>query len=273
MDDNTIKTKGQCNSSQEAKTDNSNCSATMATMTTIPTQVTAAAALMLANSGKQGTVSSFFTKSGGTGKIGPGGRPPSGGGGSSPSGGGSGPGGLGFGFPIGPPGGGGPPGRGGNPAQGGGGGKLCSNPPTEFDGDQSKAKTFMNEFSLYRMANIDAEQMMNPMKRTALMLSFIKGPSSKTGSSTGIIGCSESSIWEPQLQANNTGTQCPRFSNKPLLIAALGNTLKINFDISPSSQETSIPSLLSLNPWLKKLNIQWMLPLLSPCLPANYPTR
>ena len=37
----------------------------------------------------------------------------------------------------------------------------------------------MNEFSLYRMTNIDAEQMVNPMKRTALMLGFIKGPNVK----------------------------------------------------------------------------------------------
>jgi hypothetical protein len=39
--------------------------------------------------------------------------------------------------------------------------------------------TFMNEFNLYRMANIDAEQMINPMKRTALLLGFIKGPNVK----------------------------------------------------------------------------------------------
>ena len=37
----------------------------------------------------------------------------------------------------------------------------------------------MNEFSLYRMTNIDAEQMVNPMKRTVLMLGFIKGPNVK----------------------------------------------------------------------------------------------
>ena len=38
---------------------------------------------------------------------------------------------------------------------------------------------FMNEFNLYRMANIDAEQMVNPMKQTALLLGFIKGPNIK----------------------------------------------------------------------------------------------
>ena len=103
-------------------------------------QVTAAAALTLANSRKQSTVSSFFIKSGGTGKIGPGGRPPGGSGGSSPPGGGSGPGGSGFSFPIGPPGRGGPPGGGGNPAQGGGGGKLGGNPPQNLTVIEAKQK-------------------------------------------------------------------------------------------------------------------------------------
>ena len=56
---------------------------------------------------------------------------------------------------------------------------MGGNPPSEFDGDRSKAMTFMNEFNLYRLANIDAEQMTNPMKRTALLLGFIKGPNVK----------------------------------------------------------------------------------------------
>ena len=34
----------------------------------------------------------------------------------------------------------------------------------------------MNEFNLYHITNIDAEQMVNPMKRVALFLGFIKGP-------------------------------------------------------------------------------------------------
>jgi hypothetical protein len=38
---------------------------------------------------------------------------------------------------------------------------------------------FMNQFNLYRIANLDAEQMVNPMKRAALFLGFIKGPSVK----------------------------------------------------------------------------------------------
>src|ERR1700761_8171873 len=37
----------------------------------------------------------------------------------------------------------------------------------------------MHQFSLYRLANIDADQMANPMKRAALFLGFIKGPNVK----------------------------------------------------------------------------------------------
>jgi hypothetical protein len=34
----------------------------------------------------------------------------------------------------------------------------------------------MNKFNLYRLANMDAEQMTQPLKRAALLLGFIKGP-------------------------------------------------------------------------------------------------
>jgi hypothetical protein len=34
----------------------------------------------------------------------------------------------------------------------------------------------MNKFNLYQLANMDAEQMEQPMKRAALLLGFIKGP-------------------------------------------------------------------------------------------------
>jgi hypothetical protein len=37
----------------------------------------------------------------------------------------------------------------------------------------------MNQFTLYRITNIDAEQMINPMKCAALFLGFIKGPNVK----------------------------------------------------------------------------------------------
>ena len=62
---------------------------------------------------------------------------------------------------------------------GGGNGKLGGNPPSDFDGNRALVDTFINEFNLYCLSNIDAEQMMNLMKRAALMLGFIKGPNVK----------------------------------------------------------------------------------------------
>jgi hypothetical protein len=125
---------------------------------------TVAAALMLAGTQAPTTAPifrGFGSKPGGSGS---GGNPPGGGGG--PPG------------PFGPPGGGVP--RGGaplGPARGAGGGmKLGGNPPPEFDGNCSYAITFMNKFNLYRLANMEAEQMEQPMKRAALLLGFIKGP-------------------------------------------------------------------------------------------------
>ena len=99
-------------------------------------------------------------------------------GGGGPSGSGSG------GLPGGGPpggGGGGPPGSGGFfPARGpgaarGGGGKLGGNPLRIFDGTHSEADTFMNEFNLYCLTNIGADQVDNPMKRAVLLLGFIQG--------------------------------------------------------------------------------------------------
>ena len=74
--------------------------------------------------------------------------------------------------PGGPPGGGGggpPEGRGAFPAAApglpaGGGGKLGGNPPRIFDGTRSEADTFMNEFNLYRLTDIGADQVDVPMK-------------------------------------------------------------------------------------------------------------
>ena len=96
--------------------------------------------------------------------------PPDGGGGSSgPLGGGL----PGGGFPGGGPQAGAP--GGGAPGTGGDA-KLGGNPPPEFNGDHSQASTFMNQFNLYRLANMEASQMRIPMKRTVLLLGFIKGP-------------------------------------------------------------------------------------------------
>ena len=149
---------------------------------------TGAAALTLAGQSAPASaplVKSFISKPGHRGSTGAGHKASLGGPG-GPGGGFPGLPGLGFpggGFPGGgaPGGGGGPPGGGplggGGPAGGGGGGdKLGGNPPPEFDGDRSYANHFMNKFNLYRLANMEAVQMRVPMKRAALLLSFIKGP-------------------------------------------------------------------------------------------------
>jgi hypothetical protein len=139
------------------------------------TVTTAAAALTLANTSAPSRLAqNFFSRR-------PRGGPP-GGSGRGPSGGGAPP-------PV-PPGGGGGGGRGGSGGGGGAGlppavppgapgGKLGGNPPTEFNGDCSLADEFMNTFNLYRLTNIDTEQMLNPMKRATLLLGFIKGPNIK----------------------------------------------------------------------------------------------
>ena len=98
----------------------------------------------------------------GSGSGGPPGRGPPGGGGGGPPG-------SGVFFPA----------RGPGAAGGGGGGKLGGNPPRIFDRTRSKADTFMNEFNLYHLTNIGADQVDNPMKRAALLLGFIQGENIK----------------------------------------------------------------------------------------------
>ena len=56
---------------------------------------------------------------------------------------------------------------------------MGGNPPAEFDSNRSKVDTFMNEFNLYHLTNFDAEQLINPLKWTTLLLGFIKGPNVK----------------------------------------------------------------------------------------------
>ncbi|KAI9433356.1 hypothetical protein H4582DRAFT_2061150 [Lactarius indigo] len=121
---------------------------------------TTATALMLAGTKAPSTqVPSFFSKPGKGLGMPRGGPPPSGGEGGGSRGPPAGPSGRGG------AGGGGPPGAGATPGGGGGGGS-----------NGKLTDTFMNEFNLYQIANIDADQMVNPMKRAALMLRFIKGP-------------------------------------------------------------------------------------------------
>ena len=79
----------------------------------------------------------------------------------------------------------GPPGGGGvfplpRPGTGaGGGGKLGGNPPRIFNGTCSEVDAFMNEFSLYHLTNMGADQIDNPMKRAMLLLGFIQGENIK----------------------------------------------------------------------------------------------
>ena len=102
-----------------------------------------------------------YVPGGGGGPSGRGsGGPPGGGGGGLPGGGGA--------FPAATPG-----------APAGGGGKLGGNPPRVFDGTCSEADTFMNEFNLYRLTIIGADQVDIPMKRAALLLGFIQGENIK----------------------------------------------------------------------------------------------
>ena len=61
----------------------------------------------------------------------------------------------------------------------GGESKLRGNPPTEFHGNRLKVEEFMHQSFLYCLANIDTEQMANPMQRMVLFLGFIKGLSVK----------------------------------------------------------------------------------------------
>ena len=57
--------------------------------------------------------------------------------------------------------------------------RLRGNPPRIFDGTHSEADAFMNEFNLYHLTNIGADQVDNPMKRAALLLGFIQGENVK----------------------------------------------------------------------------------------------
>ena len=129
--------------------------------TTMQTETsTAAAALTLAGTQAPTSTPIIWGFGGKPSMKGKGTGPPGGGGGSSSPPGGGLPGG---GFP-------------GGGAPGGGNTKLGGNPPPEFDGNRLQASTFMNQFNLYCLANMEADQMRVPMKCVALLLGFIKGP-------------------------------------------------------------------------------------------------
>ena len=97
----------------------------------------------------------------------PGGAGPSGGGGGDPPGGGGGPpGGGGGGIPGG--------GNANQPAQGDG--KPMGTLPMIFEGDCSKAESFLREFSTYLLVNYDVPALASFIKRIAIALTCIKGP-------------------------------------------------------------------------------------------------
>ena len=48
--------------------------------------------------------------------------------------------------------------------------------PTIFDGNCKNTKQYTQEFTLYRMINQDSNTMRNTYTRTALVLSFMRGP-------------------------------------------------------------------------------------------------
>ena len=147
------------------------------TMSTQTLQAQAATSTMmagdLASTSRPKPLATFFEqkkKSSGSGPPGaPGSGPPGGGNPGNP------PDGRGPLPPPPPPGGGGGAGGGGGGPGGGGNGKLTGNPPTEFNGDRSKANAFMSEFNLYVLANIDTDTMASPMKKATIFLSYIKG--------------------------------------------------------------------------------------------------
>ena len=119
----------------------------------------------------------------GTGQTGggplPGGQPPAAPAGRPPGG-----------LPENPPGGGGGGGGGGGPppapavaaaaGQAGpvpaGNGALKGHPLEVFNGDRSKAKKFMKDFTLWKLCNLNNEALSVPFSRVALCLSYIKGP-------------------------------------------------------------------------------------------------
>ena len=54
------------------------------------------------------------------------------------------------------------------------GGGMHGNPPTIFTGDRSKSNEFLEDFKVYRMANQGNQTMWIPLKRVALILTYIK---------------------------------------------------------------------------------------------------
>ena len=216
-------------SDQNKEEEPSNIPSSSITVNIYSSAMSTTAALTLAGTATTGTQSQFMGFSrkgkgpmfppyvpGGGGPSGSGSGDPPGGGGGPPGGGGGPPGGGGF-FPAIAPG-----------AAGGGGGRLGGNPPRIFDRTRSEADTFMNEFSLYRLTNLGADQVDNPMKRAALLLGFIQGETSKIGSSAGQYGPLANTILSSSPPMNIIGTLSPEPSKHHSRTLAPQNTLRKN---------------------------------------------
>ena len=54
-------------------------------------------------------------------------------------------------------------------------GGMRGNPPAVFTRDRSKSDEFLEDFKVYRMANQGNQTMRIPLKRVALILTYIKG--------------------------------------------------------------------------------------------------
>jgi hypothetical protein len=57
----------------------------------------------------------------------------------------------------------------------GNGGRLAGVPPSMFTGDRNESKTFVRELNMYFGLNMGNELVDNPMKKTLLALSHVRG--------------------------------------------------------------------------------------------------
>ena len=55
------------------------------------------------------------------------------------------------------------------------GGGLFGTPPPIFNGDRTKAQTFLDAFAIWQLVNYKKDVIRDPYMRTALVLTFIKG--------------------------------------------------------------------------------------------------
>ena len=126
----------------------------------------------------------------------------------------------------------------------------------------------MNEFNLYRLTNIGADQVDNPMKRAALLLGFIQGEDVKDWVkhwtiwaldqyNTGLASTDEH-YWNTVARAFETSFQDTGATERA----------EENSNILPSPQGKLMDSLPNLNPWLMK---QGMVSTTDPLLPSSPP--